>query len=299
MLLHTIVYKDNEDRIIDELNKVIEFFEAKDVSLGRAEYINNGIHFIKIFCDDSDFNEKLVNKFSFYLANILYKIVVEEYCCEEIQNFLNETYFFLKYDDMKEIANTSYRILNDEDRELDEDKIYCLNKKNDIIEKIQECIKENNEINIEGFITFRMKKLTEDLESIVNKVAEKHMVEKEYDEFIKLLKYFVEVQESKIEEVNIIIKENGEYIITDKKNKDIMKEMLTDIMDSKYTENVSTEDLIISGLITYSPKNIVIHHVDNCTNKEIIDTIRKVFEDRVKFCDECSKCAKIKSPLKV
>ncbi len=38
------------------------------------------------------------------------------------------------------------------------------------------------------------------------------MVEKEYNEFIKLLKYFVDVQENKIDEVNIIIDKLGNYI---------------------------------------------------------------------------------------
>lgn len=167
------------------------------------------------------------------------------------------------------------------------------------MDKIQECIEENEEINLKGFITFRIREFKEDLESAVNKVAEKYMVEKEYDEFIKLLKYFVGVQESKIDEINIIIKKNGEYIIRDDKNKDIMSEMLSELTDTKYNGSVSTEDLIISGLITYAPEKIIIHHVDNCINKEIIETIKKVFEDRVEFCDKCSKCSRIRNTLKV
>ena len=37
--------------------------------------------------------------------------------------------------------------------------IYCINKINSIIEKIKDCIEENEEININGFITFRMREL--------------------------------------------------------------------------------------------------------------------------------------------
>ena len=33
--------------------------------------------------------------------------------------------------------------------------------------------------------------------------------EKEYNEFIKLLKYFVDIQDCKLEEVNIIVQRNG------------------------------------------------------------------------------------------
>ncbi|MCY6356401.1 putative sporulation protein YtxC [Clostridium sp. ZS2-4] len=299
MLLKTIVYEDERDDVINELNEIKQYFEVKDISIGISESINDGFHFVKIFCNDLDLNDNLVSKFSLYLANIIYKIVVEEFCYEEIQNFLNDTYFFLKYEDMKEIAERSLKILKNEDKILDEDAIYYMNKKNDVLSRIGECIAENDEINIRGFMTFRMKGLVAELESIINKIAERYMVEKEYNEFIKLLKYFVEVQESKIEEINIIIKENGEYIIQDKNGKDIMDEILTDLLDAKYAGSVSTDDLIISGLITYCPENIIIHYPDNCMNKEIIDTIEKVFEERVKLCQGCSKCNKIKSTLKV
>ncbi|MCY6370560.1 putative sporulation protein YtxC [Clostridium ganghwense] len=299
MILQTIVYENEKDDVMTELNEMKQYFEAKDVSIGISESISNGNHFVKIFCSDLDFTSNLENKFNLYMSNILYKIVVKEFCYDEIQKFLNDTYFFLKYEEMREVTERSLKILKNEEKVLDEDMIYCINKKNDILDKIQECIKENNEINIKGFVTFRIKELTRDLESIINKVVERYMAEKEYNEFIKLLKYFVEVQESKIDEINIMIKENGEYIIQDKDGTDIMEEILSDLLDVKYTGSVSIDDLIISGLITYCPKHIIIHCSDNCINKEIIDTIKKVFENRVELCEGCSKCDKIKSTLKV
>ena len=50
-----------------------------------------------------------------------------------------------------------------------------------------------------------MKELRSDIEEIIDKVIEGYMVEKEYKEFIKLLKYFVDIQESKIDLINIVI----------------------------------------------------------------------------------------------
>ncbi|WP_249175406.1 putative sporulation protein YtxC, partial [Clostridium tyrobutyricum] len=88
---------------------------------------------------------------------------------------------------------------------IDENSIYCINKKNNILEEIIDCMRESNNINIEGFISFRMKNTLSDLKNIIDKVVEKYMVEKEYDDFIKLLKYFVEIQESKIEYMDIVI----------------------------------------------------------------------------------------------
>jgi putative sporulation protein YtxC len=299
VLLFTMVYSNEDEDIMEYLSDMKEYFEQKNVFLGISESIDSGFNFVKIFCNDYDFSIKLKNRFNLYIANILYKIVIKKYYEDEMYHYLADVYFFLRYDEMKEIANRSFRVLNDEERITDEDMVFCMNKKNEIIDKIKNCIEENSEFNLQGFITFRVKELRKDLEDIVNKVVEKYMAEKEYNEFIKLLKYFVEIQESKISEINIAIREDGSYNIQDGNGSDIMDEILNDLSQTKYIGNVGTEDLIISGLITYCPEKIIIHCEDNCRNKELIDTIKKVFENRVTICNNCEICNKIKNAIKI
>ncbi|KEH98076.1 putative sporulation protein YtxC [Clostridium massiliodielmoense] len=284
MLLLTIICDDKED-VIEQLNKMKIYFEEKGIILGIYENISLGLDFIKIFCKDKELDVKQKNKFGFYISNIIYNIVVKEFYREEIYSYLTDSYFFLKYDEMQEIMDRTIKILNNSEKITDEDSIYCMNKKNNIIKKIKECVDENSAININGFLTFRMKELRGDFESIVNKVVEKYVAEKEYDEFIKLLKYFVDVQENKIKEVNITIKEDGSYIIEDDNGKDLMNDIIGELSGINSIEDVQVDDLIISGLITYCPKNIIIHRRKNSKNKEMINTIEKVFENRVKFCE--------------
>ena len=299
MLLQTIVFEKETRDIMGKISDMKKYFEEKNIFLGISESTNLGTHFIKIFCNDVDFSDKLKNRFNLYISNILYDIAIEEFCKDEIQHFLLDNYFFLRYDEMKEVSNRSIKILRNEEKITDEDMVYCMNKKNDIITKIKACIDENDELNIQGFITFRMKELREELEDIVNRVVEKYMAEKEYNEFIKLLKYFVEIQESKIDLINIIIQPNGNYEIHDKKGNDIMDEIFSNLTDTKYSDSVSVEDLIISGLITYCPEKIIIHCKENCNNKEILDTIEKVFEERVEFCGNCKTCSSAKETVKI
>ena len=54
------------------------------------------------------------------------------------------------------------------------------------------------------------------------------------------------------------------------------------------------EDIIISGLITNAPKQVIIHHKENCLNTEFIDTIVNVFGDRVFYCAGCANCESTK-----
>lgn len=298
MLLLTIICDDKED-IVDGLNEMKRYFEEKNIILGISESMSSKLHFIKIFCSEIELSSKLKNKFSLYIANIIYNIVVKEFYREEMYSYLTDSYFFLKYEEMQEVINRSIEILSNSEKITDEDTIYCMNKKNDIIDKIKECIDENDTINIRGFITFRMKQLRKDFECIVSKVVEKYMAKKEYDEFIKLLKYFVDIQESKIKELNIIIQNDGSYLIQDENKKDIMEDMFKELTGINSTQDVEYDDLIISGLITYCPENIVIYNKENSKNKEMINTIEEVFKGRVKFCEENKKLDKIKNTIKV
>lgn len=296
MLLLTIVYNNDREDVIDGINKVKEYFKYKKANIGISESIDCDTHFVKIYCDE-EINDKLLNVFNIHMANILYNIVIDEFYKKDILNFLSDTYFFLKFDEIKDIKQSSLEALRGEEHIIDENSIYCMNKKNAVIDKIVQCINENKEININGFITFRMKELKENLESIIDKVVEKYMVEKEYSEFIKLLRYFVEVQESKIGHINLIIDNSGEYSIEDNEGKNIKEELFNDLSDLRYKESTNMEDMLISVLITNSPEKITIHCVENCRNNELIDTIKKVFTDRVDFCDECNTCKKIKSSI--
>ncbi|MCM0650616.1 putative sporulation protein YtxC [Clostridium swellfunianum] len=299
MLLLTVVYDNSKEDIIEQFNEMKKYFHDRNIIVGFSESIDNNTHFLKIFCDDNALNERLINIFNLYMANILYNVVVDEFYKKDMQSFLTDTYFFLKYDEIKDIKELSVEALKSEGEILNEYMVYFRNRKNSMTQKIIECLEDNKEINIKGFITFRMKELKEDLESIIDKVVESYMVDKEYNEFIKLLKYFVEIQDSKIEKVNIIIKADGTYVVQDGTGKDIMEVLFSELSEAKYSGTVNMDDLLISGLITSAPSTLAIHGEENCINKEIIETIKKVFGDRVVFCRSCDMCEKVKAGVKI
>lgn len=289
MLVLRLVYNNNLD-FISEIQELRSVLKKKDIKIGIVESVELENHIIKILCDDNSYNERVKDIVNLYISNILYKIVLEEYKSKEMFDYLTENYFFLKQDEIIEIEDQIMKVLFHNDSISFDNLIYCLNKINNIIEKIKVCLEENSEININGFIRFRMKELREDIESIIDKVIETYMVEKEYKEFIKLLKYFVEIQESKIEEVNIIIDEAGNYSIVDINKKDIFNEFMKELIECKVDSDVKMEDVIISGLITNAPKSVIIHGKENCINKEFMDTIENVFENKVSFCKGCTLC---------
>jgi len=276
-----MVYNNEREDLIDKLVKLKEYFQSRDVVIGLSENIEDKTHFIKIYCEEKFFNKKVINSINDHLVDILYDTTIDRFIKVELNKFITDAYFFLKREETEELLEKISDVLKDKDKRYIEDSIYCLNKKNEIIKKIKKCIDENNEINIDGFLTFRCRELFIDIKCIVEKIVEKYMVDKEYNEFIKLLKYFVEIEESKLDKLNILIDPTGKYTLKDSEGNDLTEEVYIEISDVKYVENISVDDMLISWLITNVPKEINIYNIENCTNKELINTIKNVFEERV------------------
>lgn len=289
MLVMNIVHNDEID-LVHELQELREILKKKNITIGLVESGEGSSHLIKVMCNEECYNEKIKRMIYLYISNILYNIVIEKYREKELFNFLTETYFFLKQEEILEVEEMIMKVLRSEENLKDEKMIFCISKINSIIEKIKTCLEENEEINIKGFITFRMKELREDIEEIIDKVVEEYMVEKEYKEFVKLLKYFVDIQESKIEKINIYIHEGGGYELKDGYGNDIFNEFMKELSECKIDTEAKIEDIIISGLITNAPKQVIIHHKENCLNAEFIETIVNVFGDRVFYCTGCTNC---------
>lgn len=284
------VVHNNEIELVRDLQELRELLKKKNITIGLVESKEGSSHLVKIMCDEEGYSEKVKRMIYLYISNILYNIVIEKYREKELFNFLTETYFFLKQEEILEVEEMIMKVLRSEENLKDEKMIFCISKINSIIEKIKTCLEENEEINIKGFITFRMKELREDIEEIIDKVVEEYMVEKEYKEFVKLLKYFVDIQESKIEKINIYIHEGGGYELKDGYGNDIFNEFMKELSECKIDTEAKIEDIIISGLITNAPKQVIIHHKENCLNAEFIETIVNVFGDRVFYCTGCTNC---------
>lgn len=289
MVVQELAYSGDLD-VAKELQELKELLKKKNIAIGLVESLEGVTHVIKVMSDEESYNEKTCNKINLYISNILYNIVIQKYKEKEMFQFLTDTYFFLKQEEILEVEEKIMNVLLCEEMPKDNIFIYCSNKVNSIIDKIKDCIEENKKININGFITFRMRELREDIEGVIDKVVEKYMVEKEYKEFIGLLKYFVDIQESKIEEVNLIIQPLGGYIITDGYGEDIFSLFLKDLSECKLGIDANVEDILISGLITNAPRHIIIHKKEEPTNKEFIDTIIGVFGSRVTLCNGCDLC---------
>lgn len=299
MLLLTIINNSHKNYVLDEIRNIITYLKDKGLELRCEVEEENQCQLVEIYGDVLGGLESDVRVFQYYIATILYRVALKEFLGGKINKYLSETYSFLNYKDIAIINDVVHKVLNEEVA-IDETMIFCMNRKNDALQKIILCLDEVEELNVKGFLNFRSKELNKDIVAMVERIVEKYMVEKEYNEFINLLKYFVEVQDCKLERVDLFVGKNGsDYILRDDDGNDMMESLLNELCENKTIEEISKDDLIISGLITTCPRKIVIHSSSRCKNKELIKTIQNVFESRVEHCNGCIQCNILNDIVKI
>ena len=221
------------------------------------------------------------------LANLAQDIIIEIYVNPIIKDRVAKICDDYSISEKKEIVASTHETLRDEN--------YYISQKIIINDEIREYLIENNSLIIDGYMKFRLKKFLYVIDISIEKAIEDLETEKEYLEFLNMLQYFVEIQESRYELVNLIIK-NGDYFILDMDNNIIEDGLLNDISEEISYENISRADLLISSLIIISPQKIIIH-VEGDKEKELTNMISQIFQERVEYCTGCEKC-RVASKLK-
>lgn len=152
---------------------------------------------------------------------------------------------------------------------------------------LAEYLMDNDVINLEGFVRFRVKEFWHFLQDVVDCAVDEYLVEREYQEFVTLLRYFVELQEPRVEMVNVIIDQPESFRILDSHGDVIQTDYLQGMILEINHNEFDFEDFLISALITIAPARIVLHL---CQGNRVEQTIISIFGARVYICDNCSIC---------
>jgi putative sporulation protein YtxC len=150
-------------------------------------------------------------------------------------------------------------------------------------------LREQTVLVLDGFIRFRLQEYIDEMREVVEYAVDEFMMDRQYQEFISLLKYFVYIQEAKIPAVHLVHKGGAEFLILN----DQWEPIDASAFDASFTleildKDINIEDMIVSTLITVSPQTICIHTRD--PNQQVIQTITQIFENRSTVCSYCRRC---------
>lgn len=151
-----------------------------------------------------------------------------------------------------------------------------------ILNRVYNYILTNNYINVDGFVKFRMKEFMNYISTIGDIAVEEYLMQKDQEEFVRVLKYFIDIQEEKIELLRVHILSDNSFVLYDKDGRKIENIDDEEIINMVLKENLNYEDFLISTLLTLCPKKIeILNSLKNNSSKEIIETIKSIFGDRV------------------
>lgn len=221
------------------------------------------------------------------VAKVLADAIIENYEKKLIYKIILDNYFYFNNFEKRSIFKNTFKYISDDRTEGGD---FFKNREQIINGKMLEYLDTNDKIVLDGFVNFRLKDYVLDLEEIVDKAVDDFLVEKEYREFIKLLKYFVDIQQTKEEKVHVVVGGSTKYRILNSDMVDITGQCHRDFFYDTNTFDINYDDLLVSSLITLAPLKIYVHYEEDIENKELMTTIKSVFTKRITECEGCGLC---------
>lgn len=273
--MKSICIKTNNFILIDYLLNELDYIEIEPVYISSNEFKNYKNVIVHYRGNDD-------NKFIHEVSCILSCLVIDELEESFLKKILLKNYFYFNSSERSHILGMCYDIFTDDFNIKFDKKYSCL------IKIFENYLYDNHSIVLTGFINFRLKDYLLILEEVVDEAVNSFIIEKEYLEFVSLLKMYISTQPS-ISNVVHLIYNNESSILLDE-NKNIIN-ISDDVFKAKYLSDISfsSNDYALNGLLTLLPKKIYIHLVDNCID-EFIHTLGLIFEGRVQICTDCNIC---------
>lgn len=273
--MKSICIKTNNENLLNYLLNELDYIEIKPVVISTNKFKN----YKNIIIHYSG-NE--IKKFIHEVSCILACLVIDELEESFIKKLIFKNYFYFDFNERKHIVEMCFDIFTDDFN------LYFDKKYNCLINDFESYLKNNKSIILDGFLNFRIKDYMSILEEVVDEAVNNFVIEKEYLEFISLLKMYVNSQKSTCDIVHLIY--NNESSILLDKDKNIIN-VSDDVFKAKYLSDISfsSNDYALNSLLTLIPKKIYIHLIDNCID-EFIHTLSLIFESRVEICTDCDIC---------
>lgn len=214
------------------------------------------------------------------LSDIIADYIIKNFETEIIKNLIHTDYSYFSSSESDAITSKTQELIISENNDIT--KILISLKRRFLIKQcILNFISENTYLDLSGFINFRLIEYKKLLSELIEKTITDFKIQKEYNEFITMLKFFVDTQKNRAPKLHIIFEKDGEYSILNEYNKNITTECFKDFLSEKQSHSLSNEDLLISSLITLAPKKIIIHLTGPHYNKKILSTIEQIFTNKV------------------
>ena len=273
--MKSLCIKTNDANLLDYLLNELKNIDFNNICFSKNKfknYQNIIVHYTGN--DDTVFISKISSILSFLVIDEL-----EDYL---LKRYLFHNYFYFDAKEREKILAFCFDIMIDDFSEIFDKKFQIL------YANFYDFLSTHKSLVLNGFVNFRIKEYLSILDQVLSQAVNQFVIEKEYLEFVSLLKLYINSQDYGCELMHIIYSDS-ESILLDKDKNLIM--VTDDILNTKYLSDISfsSNDYVLNSLLTLLPKKINIHLVDYKLD-EFIHTLQLVFENRIYLCTDCDIC---------
>ena len=222
----------------------------------------------------------------YYLANVLAETILWQWEEKHVRKILLNKYRF-KRSECNLILGKALDYLNNGSGRASR-----AHRKTQLVTQILINLESAALFDVEGFLQFRAINYKRELDDIISYVVDEYVLQREYIEFIELLKHFVDRQASRLYTLHVIINCQGNFQLYNDLGEKVTNQYLDDHTLDSGNGEFTYEDLLISALIAVAPHQLVLH-IRYEGYQDTLQTIRQVFQERVSYCQGCEICDRL------
>lgn len=219
------------------------------------------------------------------LSSVLADYLMTAYEGMLLNRIAKRNYGYLRPEERREIIIIAQKKLQESSQNFF-DTVIRIRRRNMVTRKLADFLNQSDHIILEGFVTFRMQEYVKELEEIMDWAVRQYLIEREYQEFIKLLTCFVQMQKPKFQCIHVIAEKDASFSIYDENMERISDHWLHELAEDPTDGNIKEEDLLISFLISAAPRQVIVHNASEIQSKELLETVIQVFTGRITVLQE-------------
>ena len=290
-MLSFCIKTNNQSDILKLTNYISEIQLDNIVFLTKifSKYTNIIVHYLG---NDTEI-------FYEYFANTLCDFIIDNYESNILNDILVSNFFYFDKTELSEIKRICDSMLNNvplnkilpfqqlKSETANDEKISISSRKDLLINNILSYLKSSKSMILNGFLRFRIYDYINFLNDLVDSAVNEFVINKEYSEFIELLKLYIDSKPPRSELIHLIYI-NEESILLDK-NRNIIS-LSHNNLDIPYLSDISfsSNDYALNSLLSLLPKKLIIHTSD--IEDDFVNTLKLIFNSKVTICKHCSIC---------
>ncbi|HOJ77641.1 MAG TPA: putative sporulation protein YtxC [Bacillota bacterium] len=283
----TITTLKEQQEVKENLFQELNFLSREGINVNLQEQVAGKYLFLNCSIDENsseeskESHEKILR---YYLSNVITDCLMNPITKLIMSKILKTKYRDINQEDFQAIIQNAYSYLNNvnEDQGLEQNLI----RHHQVLNEVNQYLANNDNLCLEGFLRFRLKNYFLEIEDSIEKAVDNFMLEQEYNEFIGLLQYFVDIQQPKIDQVHVLIKNKEEIFFLDELNVPVKPNEIRGSL-TELEQEIDYDDWLLSALITMAPRRIILHISGD---SEMVGTLEQVFRYRVSTCQGCPIC---------